>query len=168
MIPTLETERLILKGPTVDDYPDIAATWADPEVVRYIGGVPFGAEDTWQRLLRYAGHWALLGFGSWIVREKTGGFVGDVGLLDLHRDITPKLDLPELGWVLAKRAHGKGYATEAVKCIIAWGEQHFGPRPFSCIIDTDNHASHRVAEKCGFRQIGTTTYKGAGVIVYRR
>ena len=114
MIPALETERLILSGPTVDDYSDIAATWSDPEVVHYIGGVPFSAEDTWTRLLRYAGHWALLGFGTWIVREKVGGdFVGDVGLLDLHRNITPRLDLPELGWVLAKRAHGKGYATRS-------------------------------------------------------
>jgi RimJ/RimL family protein N-acetyltransferase len=167
-IPTLETERLILKGPTLDDYPDIAAMWGDPEVVEYIGGVPFKPEDTWARLLRYAGHWALLGFGSWVVRDKAGTYVGDVGLFDLHRDLEPKLEIPELGWVLAKHAHGKGYATEAVQRILAWGEQHFGPRPFSCIIDTGNQASHRVAQKCGFQQRAVAEYKGTPVVVYRR
>lgn len=167
-IPTLETERLILNGPTLTDFADIAAMWSDPDVVRHVGGVPFGEEDSWARLLKYVGHWELMGFGTWIVRDKSGGFVGEVGLFDLHRDIKPKLDVPELGWVLVKRAHGKGYATEAVQKILAWGDEHVGPRAFSCIIDTGNHASHRVAEKCGFRKLTSTSYKGTGVVVYQR
>ena len=168
LAPTLETERLILRAPSVDDFPDIVATWGDPVVVRHLGGGPFTKEDCWARLLRWAGHWTLLGFGTWIVREKSGAFVGDVGLLDLHRDIEPALEIPEVGWVLARSAHGKGFATEAVQRILAWGDAHFGPRPFSCIINTDNHASHRVAEKCGFRRVGETQYKGNTVIAYRR
>lgn len=164
----LETERLILEPPTVADYPEMAAMWGDPEVVRFIGGIPSKPEDTWARLLRYAGHWSLLGFGSWVVRDKERNFVGDVGLFDFHRDIEPPLDVPEVGWVFAKRAHGKGYATEAVQRILAWGEERFGPRTYSCIIDHDNVASHRVAEKCGFRRHVTAVYKGTDVVVYRR
>lgn len=142
--------------------------WGDPDVVKHVGGVPFSTEDTWSRLLRYVGHWQLMGFGTWIVRDKQGGFVGEVGLFDFHRDITPTLDVPELGWVLATRAHGKGYATEAVQRIVAWCEQQLGPRPLSCIIDVDNLRSHRVAAKCGFRERARTTYKGTPVVVYRR
>jgi RimJ/RimL family protein N-acetyltransferase len=168
VIPTIETERLILSGPTLTDFDDMAAMWGDPEVVRHIGGVPFSEENTWARLMKYAGHWQLMGFGTWIVRDKAGAFVGEVGLFDLHREITPKLDVPELGWVLARRAHGKGYATEAVQQIVAWGEQHIGHRPYSAIIDLDNRPSHRVAIKCGFREIARTTYSGAEVVVYRR
>jgi RimJ/RimL family protein N-acetyltransferase len=167
-IPTLETNRLILSGPTLTDHADIAAMWSDPEVVRYVGGVPFSGEDTWGRLLKYVGHWQLMGFGTWIVRDKAGGFVGEVGLFDLHRDISPALDVPELGWVLAKRAHGHGYATEAVQRILAWGEDHIGARPYGCIIDEGNAASHRVAEKCGFVRRAMTMYKGTPVVMYRR
>ena len=166
--PTLETERLILSAPARTDFPEQVAMWSDPEVVRHIGGVPFSEEETWARLLKYVGHWELMGYGTWIVREKTGGFVGEVGFFDLHRSVTPQLDLPELGWVLARRAHGKGYATEAVQRIVAWGDQRFGRVPFSCMIDTGNTASHRVAEKCGFRRVATSTYKGAEVVLYRR
>jgi len=167
-IPTLKTERLILRGPTKADFPDLLATWSDPEVVRHIGGVPFGDEDVWARLLKYVGHWELLGYGMWIVRDKDGGFVGEVGLFDLHRAIVPAIDVPEVGWVLARSAHGKGYATEAVRRILGWAEQHIRPRQFSCVIDVDNHASHRVADKCGFHRHAELTYKATPVIVYRR
>jgi RimJ/RimL family protein N-acetyltransferase len=167
-IPTLETDRLILTGPTSTDFADIAAMWSDPVVVRHIGGVPFSEEDCWGRLLKYVGHWELMGFGTWMVRDKAGGFVGEVGLFDLHRGLEPALDLPEVGWVLAARAHGKGYATEAVQRALAWGEQRFGKRPYSCIIDVGNQASMRVAGKCGFQQIASADYKGHPVNVYRR
>jgi RimJ/RimL family protein N-acetyltransferase len=167
-IPTLETQRLILTGPTLTDFADIKAMWADPEVVRHIGGVPFIEEDSWGRLLKYVGHWELMGFGTWIVREQTGDFVGEVGLFDLHRNITPTLELPEVGWVLAARAHGKGYATEAVQRALAWGEQQRGMRRFSAIIDIGNTASLRVADKCGFREITRTTYKDHPVVMLQR
>ena len=168
VIPTIETERLILSGPTSTDFPDIAAMWADPIVVRHIGGVPFSAEDAWARLLKYAGHWELMGFGTWIARERSGRFVGEVGLFDLHRAIEPAIVLPEAGWVLASDAHGKGYATEAMQRVLAWGEQQLGARTFSAIIDDDNTASLRVASKCGFREHARTTYKDTPVIMLRR
>jgi RimJ/RimL family protein N-acetyltransferase len=167
-IPTLETDRLILRGPTLADFPEMAAMWSDPVVVRGVGGVPFTEEEVWARLLKYVGHWELLDYGMWIVSEKNGDFVGEVGFFDLHRAITPVLDIPELGWVLASKAHGKGFATEAVQRILAWGEQRFAGHTYSCIIDTDNTPSLRVAEKCGFREHVRTVYKGTAVIVFRR
>ena len=67
-----------------------------------------------------------MGFGHWAVEEKASGdFIGDLGFADFKRDIQPSIQgLPELGWVLASRAHGKGYATEAVRAAIAWGAAH--------------------------------------------
>jgi RimJ/RimL family protein N-acetyltransferase len=167
-IPTLETQRLTLTAPTSTDFADIAAMWGDPIVVRHIGGVPFSEEDCWARLLKYVGHWHLMGFGTWIVREKNGDFVGEVGLFDLHRMIEPKLELPEVGWVLAARAHGKGFATEAVQRALAWGEQQLGVRTFSAIIDVGNTASLRVASKCGFREYTRSAYKDHPVVMLRR
>ena len=77
-IPVLETERLILRGHCLEDFGSCAALWSDSGVTRYIGGVPLNAEDAWSRLLRYKGHWELLGFGYWVVEERvSGAFVGE-------------------------------------------------------------------------------------------
>ena len=167
-IPTIETSRLILSGPTSTDHADCYAMWSDPEVVRHVGGVSFTTEDVWARILRYVGHWQLLGFGAWIVRDKAGAFVGEVGFFDYRRVVTPVLDVPEVGWALARTQQGKGYATEAVRAVLAWGDQHFGGRAMSAIIDPGNTPSLRVADKCGFREVGRTTYKDAPVILLRR
>jgi hypothetical protein len=62
-----------------------------------------------------------MGFGFWIVRERTTGrFVGEVGLAEFRRDLArPLPDAPEAGWVIAPWAHGQGFATEAVPAAIA-------------------------------------------------
>jgi len=152
--------------------------WADPAVTRHIGGRPSTAEETWARVLRYAGLWGLLGFGYWVARERgTGRFVGEVGLADFRRDIAPALDAPEVGWVLAPWAHGRGLATEAVRAALAWADARAGsasapPALLSgrtaCIIAPENVASLRVAEKCGFLGAGSATFRGAAVPVFTR
>ena len=166
----LETERLTLRGHRLDDFPACAAMWADPIVTRHIGGRPFSEEESWSRLLRYPGHWALLGFGYWVVEEKaTGNFIGEIGFADYKRDLVPSLgDTPEIGWALASLFHGKGYAAEAVRAVVAWGDEHFDPSRTACIIHPENLASIRVAEKCGYREFQRTTYKGQPTIVLVR
>src|SRR5271166_6376740 len=101
-VPILETERLTLRGHRLDDFPASAAMWADPVVTRHFGRKPFSEEESWTRLLRYAGHWDFLGFGYWVVQDKAAGtFVGEVGFADYKREIEPPLTgIPEIGWVL--------------------------------------------------------------------
>jgi RimJ/RimL family protein N-acetyltransferase len=168
--PELETARLRMRGHRLDDFADCAALWGDPEVTRFIGGKPSTPEEAWARLLRYVGHWQLLDFGFWNVSEKASGrFVGEVGFANFHRVIEPPLgDAPEMGWVLAPWSHGKGYATEAVRAALAWGDVHFGDRATVCIIDRGNTASMRVAEKAGFQLVGDATYRGDTVHSYIR
>lgn len=169
-VPVIETGRLRLRGHRVDDYDACAALWGDPGVTRFIGGKPSTREEVWARLLRYAGLWTLLAYGYWAVEDKAdGGFVGDIGFADFRRDISPSLDgLPEMGWVLSPRVHGRGYATEAVAAALAWGDARFGSAATSCIIDPENLASIRVAHKNGYRELARTTYKGSPTNMYRR
>jgi RimJ/RimL family protein N-acetyltransferase len=169
-IPVLETERLKLRGHCLHDFSDCAAMWADPIVTRHIGGRPFSEEESWTRLLRYAGHWELLGFGYWVIEERaTGKFAGDIGFADYKRDLQPSLkDMPEIGWALPPRVHSKGYASEAARAVVAWGETHFGASRTACIIHPDNLPSIRVAEKCGYRETQRTTYKGQPTIIFVR
>jgi RimJ/RimL family protein N-acetyltransferase len=169
-VPVLETERLKLRGHRLEDFAACAAMWADPVVARYIGGKPLTEEESWTRFLRYVGHWALMGFGYWVVEEKaTGSFIGEMGFANLKRNMEPSLgDTPEIGWVFASQAHGKGYATEAVRAAVAWGDLHFGQSRTACIIHPENLASIRVAEKCGYRELSLATYKGHAVRLFVR
>jgi len=169
-IPTLETARLRLRAHRVEDFPESARMWSDPKVTRYIRPAPFSTEETWSRLLRYVGHWTLLGFGYWAIEQKeTGTFLGEVGFVDYKRDLTPSLEgMPEIGWVLAPHAHGKGFATEAVGAAIGWGDSHFGRKRTACIIAPENAASIRVAGKCGYSEFQRTTYHGDPTLMYVR
>jgi RimJ/RimL family protein N-acetyltransferase len=168
--PVLQTERLVLRAHTLADYEESAAMWADPEVTRHIGGRPSTAEEAWSRLLRYAGLWALLGFGYWVAREReTGRFVGEVGFADFRRELTPSLEgAPEAGWALAPWAQGRGFATEAVRAALAWGDAHLAAERTVCMIHPENVPSIRVAEKCGFRRIASSTYKGDPALLFER
>jgi len=169
-VPAVETERLLLRGHRRDDLADCAAMWGDLEVTRHIGGRPFTEEEVWARLLRYLGHWDLMGFGYWIVHERASGrFVGEVGFADWRRAIEPPLDgAPELGWALSPWCWGRGYATEAVAGALAWGDAHLAAPRSVCIIDLDHHASRRVAEKNGYRESGRATYRGADITLFER
>lgn len=170
MIPTLTTERLRLRAHRIEDFAAVAKMWADPRVTQYIGGRPSTGELSWARLLRYAGHWALLGFGYWAIEDRaTGAFAGELGFADYHREIDPTLDgVPELGWVLSPDFFGRGYATEAARAATHWGDTHFGTARTACLIHPGNVASIRVAEKLGFRETARPSYNGEQTILFDR
>jgi len=161
-VPTIETERLRLRGHGIDDFLHCAAMWADPNVTRHIGGKPHTEEESWARFLRYFGHWLLLGFGYWVAEDKaTGNFVGEVGFADYKRSLQPSLKgVPEIGWALVSQAQGRGFATESVRAVVAWGDEHFPSPQTACIIAPENLPSIRVAVKCGYREHQLATYKG--------
>lgn len=161
--PNLDTERLTLRAHASEDYDDVLAMWRDPVVTRFFGGLPATAEEGWHRLVRYAGFWAIVGYGFWSVRETaTGKFVGDVGLAEFRREIRPSIiGVPEAGWVLCPWAHGKGYAREACEAMFAWADRALPGRRTVCMIDPDNTASLGLAARLGFETFATTSYKGA-------
>ena len=163
------TERLILSPTAVSDFDDCHAARTDPEVMHFIGG-PASSEDTWLKLLRNIGHWSAYGHGLFTVRERHGGrFVGDVGLATFHRDLGADFDpFPEAAWVLARSAHGKGYATEAVQAAHEWFFSRREAVRTVCIIAPDNLPSIRVAERLGYRPFGQTLYKDKAVTKFER
>ncbi len=169
MVPIIETERLILRGHALNDFEASAAMWAEPDVARYIGGRPSTREESWQRMTRYPGHWALMGYGFWVLEEKASKrFVGEAGFGNFKRTLDTPLGAPEQGWALASWAHGKGYASEAIVAQLKWAEAHFGRAPFFCMIAPENGPSIRVAEKHGYREFARTPYKGEPSILFRR
>lgn len=168
--PVVETARLVLRQHGLDDFPPAARMWGDPDVTRHVGGRPFTEEEVWARLMRYVGHWTLLGYGYWAIQEKASGrFIGEAGFADFHRDIEPSLSgMPELGWVLAPDAQGRGYATEAAQAAVSWGDRRFREARTVCLIHPENTASIRVAVKVGYREMQATTYKGHPAVLFVR
>jgi RimJ/RimL family protein N-acetyltransferase len=168
--PELETSRLVLRGHRRDDLDDALAMWSHLGVVKYVGGHPLDLEQVWTRLLRYVGHWAVMGFGYWVVREKgTQRFVGEVGFGDFHRVSVPELHgKPEAGWAITPEAQGRGFATEAVEAAHAWISSVHGAPQTLCMIAPDNAASLRVAQKCGYRRWTHTQYRGESTLLLER
>ncbi|HYG28499.1 MAG TPA: GNAT family N-acetyltransferase [Caulobacteraceae bacterium] len=117
-------------------------------------------------MLRLTGQWLVSGFGYWVVEEKTtGAFVGEVGFLTGERGLGFG-DTPEAGWSLWPPMHGAGYAEEAARAFLAWADERH-PRTV-CMIDPENGASLRLAQKLGFRPLAETTYKDKPVILFER
>jgi RimJ/RimL family protein N-acetyltransferase len=168
--PRIETPRLLLRGHRPEDLGDTFAMWSDPEVTRYIGGRPSTEEEVWARVLRYVGHWQLVGYGYWLVAERTSGrFVGEVGFADFRREMTPSFEgAPEAGWVLAPWAHGRGYATEALTAATAWLDAHLGNVRTVCMIHPDNAPSIRVATKARYREWMRGDVRGTPTLLFER
>jgi len=166
----IETERLVLDAHTQADFEPLAAMWADREVVRHIGGEPSSRTESWGRLLRQRGLWPVLGYGTWAVRDKsTGRYLGDLGFADYHRGIVPCIEgVPEAGWVLAREAQGRGYASEALAASLAWLDQATPHRRSVCLIDPDNARSRHLAARHGYQPFATTLYKNETVILLER
>lgn len=169
LAPTLETERLILRGHRMSDLPAREAMTADAANCRFIGGVQDHAENV-NRILRYAGLWVHYSRGPFAVEEKASGrFIGEIGIADFERGLGPDFDgEPEGLWVLAEEAQGKGYATEAMRAAIGWHNRAFGPKRLVCIIAPENSGSLTVGAKLGFRRFDERTYRDNPVILFER
>jgi RimJ/RimL family protein N-acetyltransferase len=143
---------------------------ADPATVRHLGGQPHAREDTWRRMLMSGGLWLIYGYGYWGVERKDDGLlVGQVGLADFKREMTPSIEgVPEAGWIFAPDAHGRGYALEAVSAALAWADETIDAPEIVAIIDPANAPSIRVAERCGFSACEDATYKGEPILLFRR
>lgn len=168
-IPVLQTERLVLRPHRADDLDAYAGMWADENVVRFIGGVPLTREQSWARILQYRGMWTLLGFGFWAIEDRaTGRLVGEAGLHDMQRDITPTLaGTLECGWLLLPSAQGRGLAEEAVRTVLDWAAQAHPGIDVTCIIDPGNAASLRLAGRLGFGDPVSATYRERDLVLLR-
>jgi len=168
-VPVIETARLRLRAHRPADFDAAAAMWADPVVTRFTGGRAFSREETWARMLRYAGHWAWFGHGFWAVEDRDDGiYLGELGFADFRRDIVPAIDVPEIGWSFAAAAHGRGLASEGVRAALVWADATLDAAKTACIIDQDNVASIRVARRCGFSDAGAVRYKGSIAMKFER
>jgi RimJ/RimL family protein N-acetyltransferase len=145
----IETERLILRPPRIEDFDRYAEMLADEAAARYIGGVQPRAA-AWRRFLQMPGAWWLQGFGMFSVFEKaTGMWMGQIG--PWKPDGWPG---NEIGYAFHPDAWGKGYASEAGLASIEWAFDTLGWDAIIHCIDPANAASQALAQRFGSRKLG--------------
>ncbi|MFD0738342.1 GNAT family N-acetyltransferase [Lysobacter koreensis] len=145
----LETNRLLLRLPQLQDFDGYAELLGDEEAARHIGGkLPRAA--AWRRFLQMPGAWAIQGFAMFSVVEKSSGhWIGQMG--PWHPEGWPGT---EVGWAFKRSAWGQGYATEAGIAAIDWTFEHLGWDEVIHSIDPDNRASQLLAQRLGSRHRG--------------
>lgn len=159
----IETDRLRLRKPTLDDAPALAEAYSDPEVMRYIGvGEIADVAETRAWLQKALRRWDADGFGHYVVeRTADGRVLGRAGFLVWDPDDWRPGTLAELGdrsaievgWLLAREHWGHGYATEAALALRNHGFTELGFTRLISLILRGNERSERVAEKIGSRYV---------------
>lgn len=149
--PLIETERLTLSLPKVEDLQASFAIVSDSETQRYLGPQPT-RPDHFARFLRGVGSWTLYGYGSLMVRLKGSSEpIGTCGIFHSWRGLGEDFDnQPEAGWILMPDHVGQGLAGEAMHAVLSWFDREIGPRRVVALIDPANEPSLRLAAKLGF------------------
>lgn len=142
-IPTLTTERLVLRAPALSDA-DILAAFFASDHARFVGG-PKDRMDSWRHLATEIGHWALRGYGRWTVTLRSNGAaVGIVG--PWCPEGWPE---PEIGWDIFEGFEGNGYGTEAARAALEWAYAEAGWRTAISLVDPENVKSAALARRLG-------------------
>ena len=144
----LETKRLILRHLIMEDLADLFALYSDPEIRQYFPEGILNLKDTKEELEWHMnGHPKYPELGLWAtIHKETSKFIGRCGLLPW--EIDGKLEV-EIAYLLDKSFWHQGLATEAAQGILNYGFEKLNLPRLICLIDPENIASQRVAERIG-------------------
>lgn len=163
-VPELRTERLSMRGPRFEDYERWAEIFDDPAVGAGLGKGErgFTPHEAWIDMSVVTAHWALRGFGHWVLEEADGGgMIGRAGLY--HPPDWPGM---EVGWTIGREHRGKGYAGEAGRAACEWAHRVLGAARIVSLVEPENTASTRVAEKLGLTYERRYTARGIVLNVF--
>ena len=142
----IRTRRLVLREWREEDLEPFAELNSDPEVMRHFPAT-MAREQSDAFVEQQRALLAERGWGLWAV-EADCGFIGFVGLAvpRFEAHFTPAV---EIGWRLARRAWGRGYATEAARAATGYGFDEIGLDEIVSFTATGNERSRRVMERIG-------------------
>lgn len=163
-----QTQRLLLRRPTLEDRVAYHAHFTRPAVERWLRPPPLPPFNT--RVLDEliegdCAHWSDHGFGPWVLIDKQSGkFAGRGGLSWTAVEETAEIELP---WSIEPRLHGQGLATEAATAACEWARELRFEQVVALVLPA-NAASRRVAEKAGFEQNGEVLHAGLPHLLLRQ
>lgn len=143
----LRTERLILRPYRSEDAEASLSVYADADVARYLLDEPWTPQLARTRVAERLERTSLDGprRSLALVIERDGVLIGDVALW-LTDETGRKA---EIGWVLGSAHAGQGYASEAVRAVLAAAFEHHGLHRVEAQMDARNEASARLSERLG-------------------
>jgi ribosomal-protein-alanine N-acetyltransferase len=154
-VPTLETERCILRPLSLDDAPGIFSLASDPEIARYT--TMFGAtlhqdQRATREFIERCLKMSYGGYGmAWVILEKySGTLIGMMSVFGysmIHRKA-------EFGYALSPAYWGMGIMTEVSKALIAFAFTELNLVRLQATVDPENISSERVLQKCGMQYEG--------------
>ena len=117
----IETERLLLREYTHEDFPALFEIFSDPETMRHYPN-PFDENRTIDWIEWNLQNYKEYEFGLWaVILKKTDDFIGDCGLT--IQNIDGNL-LPEIGYHINKKYWQRGFGSEAAKAVRDWAFEH--------------------------------------------
>ncbi len=147
MIPSIETQQLRLIPPSLDCFELYKSFYTDAIASEMYGG-PIGLEQVWTRLKADIGSWYLLGYGVWVIQQKSDdSLIGTCGFWK-GKDWSK-----ELTWWVMPEGRGKGVATEASKAAIEHAYIKFKWRTVETYMNDDNIAARSLVEKLGGKKV---------------
>lgn len=161
-IPSIDTARLHLRAPRIDDFPVYAEITAGPRGVHILDDPT--REAAWLDFTQMVATWVLRGHGLWTVQTKADDAVIGFVLLGFE----PGDHEPELGYMFREAAEGQGFANEAAIAARDFGFDMLGLPSLVSTIDPDNHRSCRLAERLGAsRDSAAEAAFDEDILVYR-
>jgi [ribosomal protein S5]-alanine N-acetyltransferase len=147
-VPILETERLTLRRLMMDDLDDLFRLYRDPEIRRYFPDGTRTYDETREELQWIIDvYYGQYGYGLWAtIHKPTGALIGRCGLIPWTFD--GRLEV-EVAYLLDKAYWGQGLATEAARAIVRYAFDQLKLSRLICLVDPENEASRRVAQKIG-------------------
>ncbi len=145
----LETERLILRPPILNDLKPFTLMRSDYERSAQAGG---GLDEAaaWNKFMAWVGAWQCYGFGMFSVIEKANNvWIGNIGPVNMY-----SWHGQEFGWALIESADGKGFAQEAAIAILDWCYKNLQFDEYVHSISPDNAASAKLAQRIGAKFLG--------------
>jgi len=150
-IAVLETARLILRAPRLEDAKTVAALANDRRIAENTARIPhpYKVSDAES----FIGGANKAGEAAFLITLRNRKVIGTCGIM-FHQD-----DAPELGYWLGVPYWGKGYATEALHAVIDHAFGDLNHESLQAGARVTNPASRRVLEKCGFQWTGVGLYR---------
>lgn len=149
-IETLDTARLVLEPLTVEHAPAMVAVLAHPSLYEFTGGLPVNEEtlaERYARQIRGASADGSQGWMNWVIRDRSSSAL--LGFVQATLTEHPAGLGSEIGWLVTPSAQGHGVATEAIRVMVRWLEEH-DVRMFAAHIHPQNESSKAVARKLRF------------------
>lgn len=141
--PTIETGRLILRLPNLEDWPSFE-TLMTSDRASHMGG-PYSVPVAWGWFCHGIAQWQLFDVGNLsIISRQTGACLGQIEI-----NQGPGFPEPELGWLLIASAEGRGFAFEAATAMRDWAFRERKLPTLVSYIGQENTRSIRLAERLG-------------------